>query len=133
MATNRPTSLWFSFLLLILALSLGLPVSADSIFSKERVVTKLAEGVYTIRHIDPYPGWVHGNTTVIIGEREVFVVDSTQLFSSALEDISQIRKWTDKPVRYLLNTHWHQDHNGGAPTNESIREASGRHAHRLLL
>ena len=113
MATNRPISLRFFFLLLIISLSLGLPASADSIFSKERVVTNLAEGVYTIRHIDPYPGWVHGNTTVIIGEREVFVVDSTQLFSSALEDIAQIRKWTEKPVRYVLNTHWHQDHNAG--------------------
>jgi hypothetical protein len=68
MVTNRPISLRCFFLLLIIWLSLGLPASADSIFSKERVVTKLAEGVYTIRHIDPFQGWVHGNTTVIIGE-----------------------------------------------------------------
>jgi glyoxylase-like metal-dependent hydrolase (beta-lactamase superfamily II) len=33
--------------------------------------------------------------------------------SSAREDIAQIRQWTDKPVRYLLNTHWHNDHNQG--------------------
>jgi cyclase len=89
------------------------PLPADSVFSKERQVTKLAEGVYTIRHEDPFPGWVHGNTTVIIGTKEVFVVDSCQLSAAAREDIAQIRQWTDKPVRYLLNTHWHMDHTGG--------------------
>lgn len=50
---------------------------------------------------------------MIIGEREVFVVDSTQFPSAAREDIAQIKQWTDKPVRYLLNTHWHADHFGG--------------------
>jgi cyclase len=89
------------------------PLPADSVFSRERHVIKLAEGVYTIRHEDPFPGWVHGNTTVIIGTREVFVVDSCQLSAAAREDIAQIRQWTDKPVRYLLNTHWHLDHTGG--------------------
>src|SRR5205807_4522049 len=33
--------------------------------------------------------------------------------SSAREDIAQIRQWTTKPVRYLLNTHWHNDHTQG--------------------
>jgi cyclase len=87
--------------------------AADSVFSSERQVTKLAEGIYTIRHKDPFPGWVHGNTTVIIGTKEVLVVDSCQLSDCAREDIAQIRKWTHKPVRYLLNTHWHLDHTGG--------------------
>jgi len=38
------------------------------------------------------------------------VVDSCYLPSSAREDIAQIRQWTNKPVRYLFNTHWHNDH-----------------------
>jgi cyclase len=57
-----------------------------------------------------------GNTTVIIGEREVFVVDSCYRTSAALEDIAQIRQWTNKPVGYLLNTHFHNDHNNGNRT-----------------
>src|SRR6185369_8115055 len=40
----------------------------------------------------------------------VLVVDSCYLPSTAEEDIAQIRQWTSKPVRYLLNTHWHNDH-----------------------
>jgi len=95
-----------SLLLVILA-------TADSIHSNQRQVTRIADRVYVIRHKDPFPGWVNGNTTVIIGDREVFVADSCQMPSAAREDILQIRQWTDKPVRYLLNTHWHTDHNGG--------------------
>jgi cyclase len=44
------------------------------------------------------------------------VVDSCYLPSSAREDLAQIRQWTDKPVGYLLNTHFHNDHNNGNRT-----------------
>lgn len=97
----------------VIAALLAFPLFADTSYTAERSVAKLADGVYEIRHEDPQPGWVNGNTTVIVGSRDVFVVDSCQFASAAKEDIEQIRRWTDKPVRYLLNTHWHLDHNGG--------------------
>jgi glyoxylase-like metal-dependent hydrolase (beta-lactamase superfamily II) len=53
---------------------------------------------------------------VIIGDREVFVVDSTYRQSAACEDLVQIHQWTNKPVGYLLNTHFHNDHNNGNKT-----------------
>ena len=90
--------------------------AADSSRTKTRTVQKIAEGVYTIRHKDAPDTFPQGNTTVIIGEREVLVVDSCYLPSSAREDIAEIRKWTDKPVRYLVNTHWHFDHTMGNGT-----------------
>jgi len=74
-----------------------------------RKITKLADGVYAIEH----GGQSGGNTTVIIGERQVFVVDSCFLPSAAQADIAQIRQWTDKPVAFVLNTHFHNDHNLG--------------------
>ena len=40
-------------------------------------------------------------------------MDSCYRPSSAREDIAQIRQWTNKPVGYLLNTHFHNDHNNG--------------------
>lgn len=88
-------------------------VGADSVITKERTVEKLAEGIYMIRHKDAPDTFPQGNTTVIIGEREVLVVDSCYLPSSAREDIAQIRQWTNKSVRYLVNTHWHYDHTMG--------------------
>jgi glyoxylase-like metal-dependent hydrolase (beta-lactamase superfamily II) len=84
--------------------------------TNERRVTKLADDVYAIEHKNLNDGNTSGNTTVIIGEREVFVVDSGSRPSSAQEDIAQIRQWTNKPVGYLLNTHFHNDHNNGNKT-----------------
>ncbi len=93
-------------------------ISAGPLFgdSGERQVTRLADGVYAIQHQNLNDGNVNGNTTVIIGDREVFVVDSTYRPALAREDIAQIRQWTDKPVGYLLNTHFHNDHNNGNKT-----------------
>ena len=79
----------------------------------QRKVTKLAEGVYAIEHAENSAGLNNGNTTVIIGDRQVLVVDTCFLPSEAREDIAQIRKWTDKPVSFVLNTHFHNDHNLG--------------------
>src|SRR5262245_14579533 len=101
-------------------LAIAPSAAADSVMSPERVVVTLAEGVYEVRHRDPFPGWVNGNTTVVVGEREVLVVDSTSSAAAAREDIAQIRQWTSKPVRWLVNTHWHQDHNAG---NQQYAEA----------
>lgn len=104
------------FLLMIVPLILIQAAFADSSSVQQRTVTKIADGVYVIRHKDAPNGFPQGNTTVVIGEREVFVVDSCYLPSSAREDIAEIHKWTDKPVRYLLNTHWHADHTRGNGT-----------------
>ena len=100
---------------MILALSLITPLRspADSVHTQQRTVTQLAEGIYEIRHPDAPDKFPQGNTVVIIGDAAVLVVDSCFLPSSARQDIAQIRQWTDKPVRYLLNTHHHIDHNFG--------------------
>jgi cyclase len=82
------------------------PANAQS----ARKVTTIADGVYEIEHA---PDAQSGNTTVIIGDRQVFVVDSCFRPSAAREDIAQIRQWTDKPVSFVLNTHFHNDHNFG--------------------
>jgi cyclase len=96
------------------------PAVADTVNTSQRTVTKLADGIYAIRHKDAPDTFPQGNTTVIIGGREVLVVDSCYLPSSAEEDIAQIRQWTAKPVRFLLNTHWHYDHTMG---NAAYRDA----------
>ena len=114
-AYNRGLRRWFFFTLVALSIA-AIPAFSNPTDSGERQITKLAEGVYSIQHKHANNGNVNGNTTVIIGGREVFVVDSCYLPSFASEDIAQIRQWTDKPVAYLLNTHFHNDHNNGNKT-----------------
>jgi glyoxylase-like metal-dependent hydrolase (beta-lactamase superfamily II) len=103
-------------LVLLLLLCIPLGAYADSVATTSRSVTKLAEGVYEIRHPDAPDTFPQSNTTVIIGERSVLVVDSCLLPSAAKQDIEQIKQWTNKPVTYLVNTHWHFDHTGGNAT-----------------
>ena len=86
------------------------PASPKSVTTPERTTSEVTKGVYVIRHRDSPDTNPQGNTTVIIGEREVLVVDSGYLPSSTREDIAQIRQWSSLPVRYLVNTHWHPDH-----------------------
>jgi cyclase len=102
-----------SFALCAMTLFAAGGAGADSSVTAQRKVTQVAEGIYAIRHADAPDTNPQGNTTVIIGEHSVLVVDSAYLPSSAAEDIAQIRRWTDKPVRYVLNTHWHPDHQRG--------------------
>jgi glyoxylase-like metal-dependent hydrolase (beta-lactamase superfamily II) len=60
-----------------------------------------------------------GNTTVHVGENGVLVVD-TKLVSASDALLAAIRKISDKPIRYIINTHWHADHVG---SNEAIAKA----------
>lgn len=98
---------YFGAALLLWVLSVAMPVWCQT----ARKVTKLAEGIYEIEH--PSHPFANSNTTVIIGDRQVFVVDTCFRPSLAREDIAQIRQWTDRPVSFVLNTHFHNDHNLG--------------------
>ena len=71
---------------------------------------QIAEGVWAIRHPHAPDGFPQGNTTVVLGRREALVVDAPYLPSAARADAAEIRKLTKKPVRWLVNTHWHPDH-----------------------
>jgi glyoxylase-like metal-dependent hydrolase (beta-lactamase superfamily II) len=100
------------------ALLLTLPavIRADSVATKTRTVTRLADGIWTIRHPDAPDTFPQGNTVVVIGERGVLVVDACLLPSSAREDIAEIRRLIgkpDRPVTWVVNTHWHFDHTIG--------------------
>jgi len=91
------------------------PAPGRSVVTHDRAVGEVEDGVYVIKHRDAPDTNPQGNTTVIIGDQSVLVVDSGYLPSSTREDIAQIRQWTGKPVRYLVNTHWHPDHIRGNP------------------
>jgi cyclase len=51
-----------------------------------------------------------GNVVAIVGDDGVLVVDSGRFPTLARRMIAEIRAKTDRPVRYLVHTHWHLDH-----------------------
>jgi len=60
-----------------------------------------------------------GNIALAVGEDFAFVVDD-QYAPLSEKILAAIRAATDKPVRFLVNTHWHGDHAGG---NEKMAKA----------
>lgn len=74
-------------------------------------VKKLAEGVYAAVSGDGSKAG--SNAGFILGSNGVVVVDTFQDIAPAKELLAQIRKVTDLPIRFVVNTHYHLDHTGG--------------------
>ncbi len=75
-------------------------------------IEKLAGGVF-IAQARPQL-LINSNACVIVNEDDVMVVDTHSKPSAARALISQIRREiTPKPVRYIVNTHFHWDHTQG--------------------
>jgi len=70
-------------------------------------VEKLADGIFAAVRTDPPGLMVDANSLFIVNERDVVVVDAPE---ASAEMITALRKVTDKPVSFLINTHWHDDH-----------------------
>ena len=75
-------------------------------FSQVQIKThQLADGVY-------YLEGSGGNIGVSIGDDGVFLIDD-QYAPLSEKIIAAIRALTDKPIRFVFNTHHHGDHTGG--------------------
>jgi glyoxylase-like metal-dependent hydrolase (beta-lactamase superfamily II) len=73
---------------------------------------KAADGVY-FAHARPQTV-INCNAAVFVRSKDVVVVDAHSKPSAAASLIRQIRsEVTDKPVRYVINTHFHWDHMQG--------------------
>ncbi|MBV9957215.1 MAG: MBL fold metallo-hydrolase [Acidobacteria bacterium] len=83
-------------------------------------LVKVAEGVYACIRTEPPGLTVNANSVFIINRDDVIVVDTTLTPGTAREELAALRKLTGKPVRYVINTHWHDDHIMG---NEVYRTA----------
>ena len=74
--------------------------------------TKLTEGIYMLEGAG-------GNIGVSVGEDGVVVIDDQ--FAPLTPKIqAAIAAITPKPIKFVLNTHWHGDHTGG---NENLANA----------
>jgi len=75
-------------------------------------IQKAAEGVY-FAQARPQTV-INCNAAIFVRSKDVVVVDAHSKPSAAASIIRQIkREVTDKPVRYVINTHFHWDHTQG--------------------
>ena len=74
---------------------------------------KVAEGVYLFTTTPYGDVGLSGNSVAIVSDEGVLVFDANGTPETAATVLAEIRKLTDKPVRYLVNSHWHWDHWGG--------------------
>jgi glyoxylase-like metal-dependent hydrolase (beta-lactamase superfamily II) len=82
---------------------------------------KVADGVYLFTTTPYADVGFCGNSVAIITGEGVLVFDSGATPETAQTILAEIRKLTDRPVRYLVNSHWHWDHWGG---NQVFLEAN---------
>src|ERR1051325_1924518 len=74
-------------------------------------IKPVAEGVYAAIAKPAYK--VNCNAAIILLDDVVLVVDTHSKPSAARALIEQIKKLTPKPVRFVVNTHFHWDHYQG--------------------
>jgi len=99
-----------------LLLSVLLLASIGSLSAQEKVVEftafQLSDTIYMIKGSG-------GNVGISTGEDGLFIIDD-QVKPVTAQLLQAIRKVSNKPIRFVLNTHYHADHTGG---NESIGSA----------
>jgi len=83
---------------------------AQSIPASNFDVQQLADGVYAVIRREPAGFMVDANNVFIIGDTDVVVVDSNGAPGITREVLAALRRITPKPVRYVVNTHYHDDH-----------------------
>jgi cyclase len=75
-------------------------------------VMPAGDGVYAAIAKDGDPAAL-GNAGFVVGSDSVLVVDTFATPAAAEELAAEIRRLTARPVRWVVNTHYHIDHVGG--------------------
>jgi len=99
--------LWVAVALLFSFSGLSSPCLGEDLFD----IKPVADGVYAAIAKPAYK--VNCNAAIILLDGGVLVVDTHSKPSAARGLIAQIKQLTDKPVKYVVNTHFHWDHYQG--------------------
>lgn len=97
---------------LVLAITLGFVAWAHGWFiPTETTVTELAPGVF-FRKTETQPKFIGCNQGWVVFKDFVLVIDAN-FPNQAAEVIKLIRSTTNKPIRFVFDTHYHGDHADG--------------------
>ena len=108
----------------------GSTAASSTISGKVYQFEKIADGVYYATSSSPMA--TGGNHPIIINDRDVLLVDDGTTPAAARALLQDMKLITDKPVRWVVNTHFHYDHTDGnsvfGPEVEIIGHEYVRHA-----
>ncbi len=99
--------------LILISFSILVAGAAAQDFDKVEIqIVNAGDGIYML-------SGAGGNIGVCVGEDGVFLIDD-QFAPLNAKIMAAVASLSDKPVKFLVNTHWHADHTGG---NELLGEA----------
>lgn len=79
----------------------------------ELKLNKISENLYEISPVPEVSG-AGGNVTILVTPEGVILVDDKYDWDHD-GIVAKVKTLTDKPIRYVINTHHHGDHTGGNP------------------
>jgi cyclase len=95
------------------ALCAAWPLAAQQDMSQVKIeAQKISDGIYMLTGSG-------GNVGVSVGDDGVAIIDD-QYPPLAPKIMAALQKLSEKPVKFVVNTHWHGDHTGG---NEAFGKA----------
>ena len=102
----------FAIPLLLLAATLTTTSAQNDMTDVKIEINKVGKGVYMLTGRG-------GNLGLSVGDDGAFLVDD-QFAPLTAKIKAAVATVADRPIRFVLNTHWHGDHTGG---NENLGEA----------
>lgn len=109
-----------SWIALATLVAVHAPADSQSNPAANFEVQPVAENVYAVIRKDPPGLMVDANNVFIVNDDDVVVVDANGAPAITREVLAALRRITDKPVRIVINTHYHDDHIRG---NQVYRDA----------
>ena len=110
----KKTTKTMSLVVVALAVGLAAVASRAQMGDPSKVTLKVTPVAGSVSMIEGVNGFAGGNVAVSVGDDGVFVVDDEiQPMSAKLK--AALVGLSKKPVRFVVNTHWHADHSGGNP------------------
>lgn len=95
-------------------------------------MTKITETIY--RADAPGTPGINSTSWVFVNDRDVIVTDSEGSPASARSLLAGVASITDKPVHYLVDTHFHIDHAyGNAALPSTVQVIGSEFTHKMLL